>query len=34
MGHRHYFGVNWRCYEGVQRTARPTNIGSWEVSRS
>jgi len=34
MGHRHYCSGNRRSYDGVQRTARPTQFGSWVVSRS
>ena len=34
MGHRHYFLGNRHCDDGVQRTGRPTEFGSWPVSRS
>ena len=34
FGHPYYSFGNWHCYDGVQRTACPTNVGSWPVSRS
>jgi hypothetical protein len=34
IGYRHYsFGLR-HSYDGVQRTARPANFGSWSASRS
>ena len=29
MGHRDYFFGNRQRYDGVQRTARPAEFGSW-----
>jgi hypothetical protein len=34
IGSRHNFMILRHSYDGVQRTARPTNFGSWTVSRS
>ena len=34
IGHRHYYFIYWHSYDGVQRTARPTQFGSWAVRRS
>jgi hypothetical protein len=34
MGHRHYLFGSRHTYDGVHRTARPTNFGSWPESKS
>jgi hypothetical protein len=34
MSHRYYFFGHRHSYDGVQGTGRPTQFGSWAVSRS